>query len=248
MELKTPFTMYPARWYRTQESVFVKVGGVVRSTSCSTLRPSGLLVMVLVSRKSARWSQLSSVLREPAREDKFVTLAQQIFLDLQRLHSTTRAARILSTSHQSVWVQPYLTACKQAGEFNGLIQELRLYGEEFWSYFCLDPGQFDHLLQMVGPTIAKIVRITGNPSAQLNVWRFCLRVEDIGLAVGEKVWHGSVKSAARMNSAVIFLDQVEKVNRVVDGHHGETNVCAGGAADSAVHQGDPVQCPSFHNR
>ncbi|KAK0147976.1 hypothetical protein N1851_012343 [Merluccius polli] len=83
MELKTPFTMYPARWYRTQESVFVKVGGVVRSTSCSTLRPSGLLVMVLVSRKSARWSQLSSVLREPAREDKFVTLAQQIFLDLQ---------------------------------------------------------------------------------------------------------------------------------------------------------------------
>ena len=42
-------------------------------------------------------------------------------------------------------------------------------------------------------------------------------MEDIGLAVGEKVGHGSVKLAARMNSAVvIFLDQVEKVNRVVE--------------------------------
>jgi len=37
------------------------------------------------------------------------------------------------------------------------------------------------------------------------------------MAVGEKVEHGSVKSAARMNSAVvIFLDQVEMVNQVVE--------------------------------
>ena len=46
---------------------------------------------------------------------------------------------------------------------------------------------------------------------------FPCSVEDIGLAVGERVGHGSVRSAARMNSAVvIFLDQVEKVNRVVE--------------------------------
>ena len=46
---------------------------------------------------------------------------------------------------------------------------------------------------------------------------FPCRVEDIGLAVGEQVGHGSVRSAARMNSAVvIFLDQVEKVNHVVE--------------------------------
>ncbi|KAI3373352.1 hypothetical protein L3Q82_006652 [Scortum barcoo] len=39
-------------------------------------------------------------------------------------------------------------------------------------------------------------------------------VEEVGLAVGEVVGHGSVKSAARMNSAVVlFLDQVEKANR-----------------------------------
>ena len=46
---------------------------------------------------------------------------------------------------------------------------------------------------------------------------FPCSVEDIGLAVGEQVGHGSVRSAARMNGAVvIFLDQVEKVNRVVE--------------------------------
>ena len=46
---------------------------------------------------------------------------------------------------------------------------------------------------------------------------FPCTVEEIGLAVGEKVGHSSVKSAARMNSAVvIFLDRVEKVNRVIE--------------------------------
>ncbi|KAF0039018.1 hypothetical protein F2P81_009502 [Scophthalmus maximus] len=40
---------------------------------------------------------------------------------------------------------------------------------------------------------------------------FPCSVEDISLAVGERVGHSSVKSAARMNSAVVlFLDQVEK--------------------------------------
>ncbi|KAJ3583913.1 hypothetical protein NHX12_015410 [Muraenolepis orangiensis] len=46
---------------------------------------------------------------------------------------------------------------------------------------------------------------------------FACTVEEIGLAVGEKVGHGSIKSLARMNSAVvIFLDQVEKVNCVIE--------------------------------
>ncbi|XP_047464561.1 uncharacterized protein LOC125022186 [Mugil cephalus] len=46
---------------------------------------------------------------------------------------------------------------------------------------------------------------------------FPCSVEDIALVVGEKVGHGSVKSAARMNGAmVIFLDQVDKVNRVIE--------------------------------
>ena len=40
---------------------------------------------------------------------------------------------------------------------------------------------------------------------------FPCSMEDIGLAVGEKAGHGSVNSAV-----VIFLDQVEKVNRIVE--------------------------------
>lgn len=42
-------------------------------------------------------------------------------------------------------------------------------------------------------------------------------VEECSLAVGEVVGHGSVKSASRMNSAVvIFLDCVNKVNTIVE--------------------------------
>ena len=46
---------------------------------------------------------------------------------------------------------------------------------------------------------------------------FPCSVEEIGLAVGDKVGHVSIKSIARMNSAVvIFLDRVEKVNQLVE--------------------------------
>ena len=42
-------------------------------------------------------------------------------------------------------------------------------------------------------------------------------VEEVALAVGEIIGHGSVKSAARMNSAVVlFLDKLEQVNRLVE--------------------------------
>ncbi|XP_055789590.1 uncharacterized protein LOC129862197 [Salvelinus fontinalis] len=57
---------------------------------------------------------------------------------------------------RSVWVQRWLKSRKQAGEFHRLIQELRLFGEEFRSYFRLDRSQFDHLLQMVGARIARM--------------------------------------------------------------------------------------------
>ncbi|KAI3353957.1 hypothetical protein L3Q82_018450 [Scortum barcoo] len=46
---------------------------------------------------------------------------------------------------------------------------------------------------------------------------FPCSMEEVGLAVGEVVGHGSVKLAARMNSAVVlFLDQVEKANRIIE--------------------------------
>ena len=46
---------------------------------------------------------------------------------------------------------------------------------------------------------------------------FQCSVEDVCLAVGERVRRYQIKSAARLNGAVvIFLDQLEKVNQVVE--------------------------------
>ena len=43
---------------------------------------------------------------------------------------------------------------------------------------------------------------------------FQCSVEEVALAVGEIIGHGSVKSAARMNCAVVlFLIKVDQVNR-----------------------------------
>ncbi|KAJ3582082.1 hypothetical protein NHX12_015901 [Muraenolepis orangiensis] len=66
---------------------------------------------------------------------------------------------------------------------------------------------------MVNGDFAKLTRKHG---IKISAGMACT-VEEMGLAVGEKVGHGSVKSLARMNSAVvIFLDQVEKVNCVIE--------------------------------
>ncbi|TWW65038.1 hypothetical protein D4764_22G0006850 [Takifugu flavidus] len=51
-----------------------------------------------------------------------------------------------------------------------------------------------------------------------------LSVEKVALAVGQEIGHGSVKSAARMNRAVVlFVEQVEQANRLV-----ETGITVGG--------------------
>ncbi|TWW63818.1 Transposon TX1 uncharacterized 82 kDa protein ORF 1 [Takifugu flavidus] len=51
-----------------------------------------------------------------------------------------------------------------------------------------------------------------------------LSVEEVALAVGQKIGHNSIKSAARMNRAVVlFLSKVEQVNMLV-----ETGITVGG--------------------
>ncbi|TWW61082.1 Transposon TX1 uncharacterized 82 kDa protein ORF 1 [Takifugu flavidus] len=51
-----------------------------------------------------------------------------------------------------------------------------------------------------------------------------LSVEEVALAVGQEIGHSSVKSAARMNRAVVlFVEQVEQANRLV-----ETGITVGG--------------------
>ncbi|TWW77607.1 hypothetical protein D4764_12G0009970 [Takifugu flavidus] len=54
-----------------------------------------------------------------------------------------------------------------------------------------------------------------------QIW---LGVEEVALAVGHKIGHSSIKSAARMNRAVVlFLAKVEQVNMLV-----ETGITVGG--------------------
>lgn len=48
-------------------------------------------------------------------------------------------------------------------------------------------------------------------------------VVEEGLAVGKAIGHGSVKSAAWMNEAVVLVEKVEQVNRPV-----EANISVGG--------------------
>lgn len=42
-------------------------------------------------------------------------------------------------------------------------------------------------------------------------------VEEVALVVGEKVGHSTIKSASRMNNAVVlFMEKVEQVNQLVE--------------------------------
>ncbi|KAM9539910.1 uncharacterized protein ACWYII_038133 [Salvelinus alpinus] len=76
---------------------------------------------------------------------------------------------------RSVWFQSWLKSGKQPGEFHRLIQELRLFGEEFRSYFRLDRSQFDHLLQMVGARIARMDTNYRESISPIERLAICLR-------------------------------------------------------------------------
>ncbi|TWW55992.1 Transposon TX1 uncharacterized 82 kDa protein ORF 1 [Takifugu flavidus] len=61
-------------------------------------------------------------------------------------------------------------------------------------------------------------------------------VEEVALAVGEVIGHGSVKSAARMNGAVVvFVEKVEQVNRLV-----EAGISVGGRFETVL----PLSLPA----
>lgn len=68
---------------------------------------------------------------------------------------------------------------------------------------------------MAGPRQTKFEQLSRRHGIKLAPVMNC-SVEDCSLAVGEVVGFDSIMSASRMNSAVvIFLDTIEKVNRVV---------------------------------
>ena len=56
------------------------------------------------------------------------------------------------------WVRPWLTHPRrlQSGDYNQLLQELRLEDEgSFYDYLRMEPAMFDELLQRIGPRITK---------------------------------------------------------------------------------------------
>lgn len=71
---------------------------------------------------------------------------------------------------------------------------------------------------------ALLVSMVGSGLEQLTCWHavklspaVSCSVEECSLAVGELVGYGSMKSASRMNNAVvIFLDSADKVHRMVE--------------------------------
>jgi len=60
-----------------------------------------------------------------------------------------------SKKRRPVWVHPILQTREKYGEFHQLVTELRLFGSQFKDYFRLTTTQFEHVLTLVGPLIAK---------------------------------------------------------------------------------------------
>ncbi|TWW53390.1 hypothetical protein D4764_0178810, partial [Takifugu flavidus] len=68
-------------------------------------------------------------------------------------------------------------------------------------------------------------------------------VEEVALAVGEVIGHGSVKSAARMNGAVVlFVEKVEQVNRLV-----EAGISVGGRFETVLPLSQPATKVTLSN-
>lgn len=90
---------------------------------------------------------------------------------------------------------------------NGIMEHFQL----IWTYNAGERGA-SNVNMSVG---SGLERLTRRDAIKMVPMVSC-SVEECGLAVGQVVGYDSVKSASRMNSAVvIFLDSVEKVNQVV---------------------------------
>lgn len=56
------------------------------------------------------------------------------------------------------WVRPILSRRKEFGDYENLLQEMRLSDQDmFFNYTRMDIQQFDQLLELVGPALKKIV-------------------------------------------------------------------------------------------
>ncbi len=78
-------------------------------------------------------------------------------------------------SQRRLWVHDIIRGRNQYGAYNNLVQELRLDAARFAAYFRLNKSQFEDLLQIIAPLIAKTqtkFRETISPEERLCI---CLR-------------------------------------------------------------------------
>ena len=53
------------------------------------------------------------------------------------------------------WVHDILKKLKELGEYHRLVKELELDGERFHQYFRMSTEQFSHIVDIIGPELAK---------------------------------------------------------------------------------------------
>ncbi|KAI3361474.1 hypothetical protein L3Q82_012949 [Scortum barcoo] len=100
--------------------------------------------------------------------------------------------------------------------------------EELNAYAMVNGGDFSKLTRKHGIKVG-----AGSPCS----------VEEVALAVGELIGHGSVKSAARMNNAVVlFVEKVEQVNQLV-----QTGVTVGGMFEPVLPLTQPATKVTLSN-
>ena len=88
---------------------------------------------------------------------------------------------------KSVWVRKLFEERKTKGEFHLLVQDLRLFDEEFFfKYFRMTPVQYEELLTMIAPEIQKscITRECIGPSERLCVTLRYLTTGDSQTTIG----------------------------------------------------------------
>ena len=91
--------------------------------------------------------------------------ASRYIITVSQWHSVTVAQCLLlllflhrrrQQQKKRIWVRRINHHREKKGEYNSLINEMRLFDHEsFYKYFRMTPSRFDHLLSLIGPCITK---------------------------------------------------------------------------------------------
>uniref|UniRef100_A0A671U8L1 DDE Tnp4 domain-containing protein n=1 Tax=Sparus aurata TaxID=8175 RepID=A0A671U8L1_SPAAU len=93
------------------------------------------------------------------------------------------------------------------GKFHRLVQELRLDGEQFQHFFCLDREQFDSLLSKIGPVITMTTTNYRRPISPAEHLVICLQF----LATGDSYRTIACSYSVGMSTVASIVTQVTRV-------------------------------------